>query len=233
MQPNKPRCFLIGEFLLFYLVLLVLRELPYHCITNKDLKVPIEKQLKEYSSQELLEGFRNSTSPVMNFIYKENIAAVRKYVRNNNGSDDDVKDIYQDAIIASWMNINDGKYQPKKGSELGGYIFQIAKFKWLDKLKSKASKNTIRLVSDEVKDQLADSGIDHQPDDDIAYLQTLYTKLGDKCRAILNSFYYEKKSLEEIGTDLKYDASTLRTMKYRCMMQLRKMHLEGSETNKK
>jgi RNA polymerase sigma factor (sigma-70 family) len=210
-----------------------LSELPYHCITNTDLKVPIEKQPKQYSPQELLEGFRNSTSPVMNFIYKENIAAVRKYVRNNNGSDDDVKDIYQEAIIATWLNINDGKYQPKEGSELGGYIFQIARFKWLDKLKSKASKTTMRLLNDEAAHQLADSNNDNEPEEDIAYLQSLYQKLGDKCRSILTRFYYEKKSLEEIGQELQYDASTLRTLKYRCMMQLRKMHLEGSETNKK
>lgn len=175
----------------------------------------------------MIEGFLKGDDFVLSLIYKQTLPQVKKYVRKNNGGDDDAGDVFQDAILAAWMNINEGKFQVKGTTEIGAYIFQIAKYKWLDKLKSAHHNKTRRLEI--VKMEPMEIEASDMPDERMDLMQKMYSLLGDKCKQILGLFYFEKKSLEEMGQLLSYDAATLRTMKYRCMMQLRKMNDETEQ----
>lgn len=180
---------------------------------------------REYHASEVIEAFKSNDNHVLAAVYKAHFPNVRHFIVQNSGEEDDAKDIYQEAVLALWNNIKLGKLDNDSNTNIGGYIFQVARHKWLDKLKSKQHKSTMRLVRDEQPDQV-DTGLDDsaQREAQIERLLNLMAKLGDTCKSILRKFYYEKMSLEEIGGDLNYDAATLRTKKYRCMMQLRKMH---------
>ncbi len=178
------------------------------------------------STSEIIRRFAANDRQTLETIYKENYPAVVHYVVKNNGEETDAKDIFQDAVLAAWLNVKEGKFDINNGSaSLGGYIYQIAKFKWLDKLKSKKHRSTIRLVVDERNDD-TDAEVDELDIQEkrLKGLSEMYQNLGDKCKAILTRFYYDKKSLAEIGKDLNYDAATLRTLKYRCMNKLRQMY---------
>lgn len=188
----------------------------------------------KYSQEEILDGFRDGINRVVEQVYKENYPAVRAFVLKNSGDENEARDVYQEAVIAAWLNVKEGRFTIQTGGGIGAYIFRIAKNKWLDKLKSKQVKSTVRLtfVSD---DGESETELKERKDLErrIEEMEVLFAGLGDKCRAILNRFYYRKMSLEEIGEELNHDASSLRTMKYRCMMQLRKLHLQnkGDEKN--
>lgn len=132
--------------------------------------------------------------------------------------------MYQEAMLALWSNARQEKLNGTAQNNIGGYLFQISKYKWLDKLKSKQHRSTTRLVHDQRSDntdQALEEAIVY--DAQIEALRGMYSRLGDTCKAILEKFYFQKQSLDDIGQDLNYDAATLRTKKYRCMMQLRKM----------
>jgi DNA-directed RNA polymerase specialized sigma subunit len=46
----------------------------------------------------------------------------------------------------------------------------------------------------------------------------IFSKMNDTCKQILNLFYYEKKSMEEIATILNYkNADTVKSKKSRCI----------------
>lgn len=166
----------------------------------------------------------------MEQIYAQNYTSVERYILNNSGKEADAKDIYQEAIVAAWLNAKEGKFEVQDGKTIGGYIFQIAKFKWLDKLKSKSHRSTVRLAHENQPDEIDEADYSEEQEQRIQYLQTLYQKLDEKCKAILNRFYYEKKSLEEIGTELDYDSGTVKTLKYRCMKKLKSVHQKHSNT---
>ncbi len=159
-------------------------------------------------------------------IYAKNYPSVEAYIKQNSGSSDDAKDIFQEAITAAWLNAKEGKFTPQDESSLGGYIYRIAKFKWLDRVKSKSYKSTIRLAEDydpaeEVEEQ-------DDKSEKLNHMRDLYAQLGDKCRNILNRFYYAKMSLDEIGSELGFDAATVKTQKYRCMKKLRDLNSENN-----
>lgn len=163
----------------------------------------------------------------MEQIYAQNFKSVEMYILKNSGDQADAKDIYQEAIVAAWVNVKEGKFEPQGGKSIGGYIFQIAKYKWLDKLKSKAYKSTVRLEHENQPEAVSD--IDYSKDDEsrLSYLANLYSKLDEKCTSILNRFYYQKMSLEDIGTELGYDQGTVKTLKYRCMKKLKGFHVNN------
>lgn len=173
---------------------------------------------------ELINGFIRNNSRCIEQIYSENYAAVEYYIVRNSGKETDAKDIFQEAILAAWINIREGKFEIKDGKTIGGYLFQIAKYKWLDKLKSKAHRSTIRLVTENHSGIETQSNYGEAEESKMKYLESLYSNLDQKCKAILNRFYYEKMSLEEIGKDLNYDPGTVKTLKYRCMEKLRALH---------
>lgn len=154
-------------------------------------------------------------------IYAKHYPSVENYVLQNSGSGDDAKDIFQEAITAAWLNTKEGKFEPNDASALGGYIFRIAKYKWLDKLKSKSYRSTLRLADDfDPEEEKPESSFQ---DERLEQLRNIYAQLGDKCQNILNRFYYAKMSLEDIGSEMGFDAATVKTQKYRCMKKLRQL----------
>lgn len=185
-----------------------------------------------YTNEELVAGIAKNNQRALDYLYQHNFPAVKQFVMKNSGNDSDASDIFQEAIVATWLNIREGKFQSLNGTPLGGYLFQVARNKWLDKLRSKSFRSTVRLVEEEIEyEPISHVEHDDSKSERIQYLQGLYNKLGDKCKSILKEFYFNNKSLKEIGNELNYDAETLRTMKYRCMMKLRKMHQNNNENS--
>lgn len=179
--------------------------------------------------EKLISGFENNDRHSLEVIYTKNFKSVEHYIITNNGRSDDAKDIYQEAILAAWLNVKEGKFTPQNSSSLGGYIFQISKYKWLDRLKSKAYKSTMRIERDEQIDQPEEEiGESEIQESRIDYLKELYAQLDEKCKEILQRFYYEKKNLETIGEELNYDAGTVKTLKYRCMKKLKSFHAKSN-----
>ena len=53
-------------------------------------------------------------------LYKDNYYKIEMYVLNNNGTSEDAKDIYQEAFIAVWRNIQLDKFYPENENALSG-----------------------------------------------------------------------------------------------------------------
>ena len=177
-------------------------------------------------SQRIIEQFIRNDEKVLEKTYQHNFKIVRNYILKNNGSEADAKDIFQESMLVAWLNLKEGKFIVQNEFSLSAYIYKISKFKWLDKLKSKSMKMTQRMGEMEYEDMDAELAGYSEAEGRINYLNGLYNQLDAKCQDVLNRYYFEKKGLEEIAIEMEYDAGSIRTIKYRCMQKLRKMHLE-------
>ena len=55
-------------------------------------------------------------------------------------------------------------------------------------------------------------------------------RLGESCRKLLEQYYFFKKSMAEIAEEMGYNnTNTVKTRKYKCIQQLKKMALAGAE----
>lgn len=159
-------------------------------------------------------------------LYKAHYTIIKQYVLKNSGSDDDVKDLFQEGIIALWDNIHAGKYQHTNENMLHGYFRTICKFKWMEILRSKG--RFVALPENEEFDIETDETVlnDLIKREEINEFDGMFSALSEKCRQILALFYYEKKSMKEISEVTGYEVVSMRNEKYKCIEKLRGLYVK-------
>jgi RNA polymerase sigma factor (sigma-70 family) len=176
------------------------------------------KDIFETLSQEkLTESIRLNDEKVLKWIYQKNFQKVKQLVLSNSGTEEQAKDLYQDAFLIFWTNIKTGKFQPENESALFGYLYQIAKNKWLDTVRSSAFKKTVypEVLPDKIEEE--------QEDKESYFLQIedAFARLGESCKELLTRFYFQKESLGALSAHFGWTEATTKNNKYRCMERLR------------
>lgn len=154
---------------------------------------------------------------VVRALYARHFPDVRGYVLQNSGTVADAQDVFQEAMAVLWLKAKENTLLP--GTEPGAFLYQVARNKWLDHVRSAAHKH-MKVVHDDRRNAVqADVGDDIE--EKLARLRGVYEKLDDKCRVVLDQFYFERKDLATIAAGMGVEEESIRTIKYRCMMKLR------------
>lgn len=162
---------------------------------------------------------------VLKELYHTNYYKVEQYILKNSGSKEQVKDIYQEAFITVWENVKLGKFTPNEETALNGYLYRIAQHKWLDYLKSAHRRKQTSLTEygdyfNEL-DKSTTPEIDDFNTERLSKIVNTFKLLGEPCRNLLITFYFEKKPLREIAKELQIGEASARNKKYRCIEKLR------------
>ncbi|MBA3985677.1 MAG: sigma-70 family RNA polymerase sigma factor [Flavobacteriales bacterium] len=156
---------------------------------------------------------------------------MERYINQNNGTTEQAKDIYQDAFLAVWQQVKSGKFVPANETAINGYLYQIAKNKWVDYLRSNTYKKTSQLTDtitfSEEEEDYSESG--QEEESRIKETYAVFKELGEQCKEVLTQFYFYKKSIREIAEVLNMEEASARNKKYRCMQKLREMLLEKNK----
>lgn len=155
-------------------------------------------------------------------IYAANYPAVEKFIKANSGSTDDAKDIYQEAFLAFWRNVQLKKFEPRSGDSIGGYLIRIARNKWIDVLRKEKREGIVSIDA-----HTADSAYSMEPDQE-EYLNLVkgqYRTLGEPCRELLYRFYFVKEKLRTIAAHFSWTEATAKNNKYRCLGKLKDLLL--------
>ena len=180
---------------------------------------------KDYSSQkQVIQAIQTNDEQVLKQLYKTNFYKTEQYVLKNSGSTDEAKDIFQEAFVTVWEQVQDNKFVPKNESALNGYLYTIAKNKWLNHLnsaqyrKTKPYDNHIQTLNNT---KTIEEDIFKEEANTIDNIVTAFETLGDACKKLLSIFYYDNKSLREISKLLNITEASARNKKYRCLEKLR------------
>ncbi|QQX77537.1 MULTISPECIES: RNA polymerase sigma factor [Aequorivita] len=186
--------------------------------------------MHKHSIQKLIDLPFNSTvvlikkndTTTLKKLYKTNFAKVKRYVLKNSGDEHQAKDVYQEAFVAMWRNIKNDRFSAESETAINGYLFQIAKYKWLDHVRSAKYKNTTFINRDIEYDE-PEIEMDDLKNKKIKILMECIGNLGERCQTLLKLFYFERKPYKEIAQILSMDEASARNAKYRCQEQLKKM----------
>lgn len=128
---------------------------------------------------------------------------------------EEIEDVYQDTIIDFYNNIKRGLLTAITSS-LSAYIIQIGKMKLIKLSDKKRIEQTTNINS--IDDLIASQEYDHRIDDIVKFI---FANTSESCKQILNLFYFNKKSMEEIATELGYkNADTVKSKKNRCISKI-------------
>lgn len=187
------------------------------------------KPKQNIKSNQFIEAIKVNDIVALKHLYKINYPKVEVFVLKNNGTKEHAKDIFQDAFLALWKNVKQDKFVPQNESSINGYLYTIAKHKWMDYLRSKDYKKTVvySALTDTaaLDDDLSKTTDDNINDERLQNVMHAFKGLGAPCKDLLMKFYFEKKSMKDIAEELQLDAASTRNKKYRCMQKLRELAL--------
>ncbi len=181
-------------------------------------------ELKHIAEQQsLVDALKNNDEQVLRTLYVENFRKTEVFILKNNGTAAQAKDFYQEAVIATWQNVKDDKFTPQSETALQGYLYTIAKNKWLDYVRSSQFKKTQRMENIVFSEngEAYDVEVNLEQEIKLNIIAENFKKLGEECRELLKQFYYQKKSLREIAEVYNIGEASARNKKYRCINKLK------------
>jgi RNA polymerase sigma factor (sigma-70 family) len=167
------------------------------------------------SDEEVIAKIKKGDERALDFLYKKNYKMMTNMIIKNNGSEDEAKDIYQEALIVVWQKVLSPDFV--LSSKLSTYLYSICQNLWRKELERK-NRHT---GEDEItKTEITD--IDKK--ERIEVINQCINDLGETCRSILTYYYFDDMSMAEIAEKMGFaNADTAKTKKYKCKQELDKM----------
>ncbi len=176
---------------------------------------------KHKTAFEQLHAIRANDASALKALYQNNYYKIEHYILNNNGTEEQAKDIFQEAFIAVWRNIQLDKFQPENETALDGYLYRIARNKWMDYLRSGHYNKVVRMDEHHQPEEVDE--IRPEENENLQAVKKHFKSLGENCRKILTRYYYHNDSLRKIAETMGWTEATARNNKYRCIQQLKEM----------
>lgn len=176
------------------------------------------------SDSDLLHLVRSGDPSGLAFVYerfrKEYIGWIRKFSRCD---EDDACEYFQASILILYENIMTAKLTDLQSS-LKTYLFGIGKN--LVKHDYRKSRQAERVKAEYLLQHhlASDAKEILQEETDLGLIGRCFARIGDPCHKLLELFYFQQQSMEEISSQLGYkNPDTAKNQKYKCMERLRKL----------
>ncbi len=175
-------------------------------------------------SEDIL-GILNNSPDALKRIYKVHFPMVLQMVLNNNGNADDAKDIYQESIIILYNKVKAGDFELT--SKLKTYIYSVCRRIWLKKLNQRGNKEC---ELKDIHDYLpVENDLERHELRDLQFskMEESLLMLGEPCKTIIQDFYMQNKSMQEICDKFGYtNPENAKTQKYKCLQRLKKLFFQ-------
>ena len=157
-------------------------------------------------------------------IYASNFPKIRNYVLENSGTEEDAKDVYHEAFLAVWRNIQLERVSFDTVDNFQGYLFRVAQYNWIDQLRSR-KKMKVDSIDISEMNEIQELKLDNEDEEYLKKVKDGYSTMGEPCREVLHRFYYLKQRLREIAERFGWTEATAKNNKYRCLEKLRRIIL--------
>ena len=179
------------------------------------MKSPIDEKA-------LLEGLAVSDKKAVEVIYKENYNMVQALIINNNGSADDAKDIFQEAMIVLYEKAKSGTFE--LNCQIKTFVYSVSRRLWLKRLQqqnrfSSPGDNMEAVVP--VEEELEEH---ERRNDEFEMMDKAISHLGEPCKSLIEAYYLQKQNMQDIAARFGYtNADNAKNQKYKCLMRLKKI----------
>ena len=155
----------------------------------------------EFNEKLLLQGLARSDKKAIETIYKENYNMVQALVINNNGSTEDAKDIFQEAMIVLYEKVQSGSFE--LNCQIKTFVYSVSRRIWLKRLlhQSRVSLSDGNEPFVPVDEEMEEH---EKRQDEFNMMEKAMSGLGEPCKSLLEAFYMQKRSMQDIATGFGY-----------------------------
>lgn len=177
------------------------------------------------TDSEVVLGILNNSEEALNRLYTGYFPMVLQFILNNNGDEDDAKDVYQESIIILYNKIRGGDFELT--SKLKTYIYSVSRRIWLKKLAQHSKKtNNISEFEDVIAVEV-DVELHEEKEIQFDKMDSALQHLGEPCKTIIQDFYINNLSMQDISEKFGYtNTDNAKTQKYKCLQRLKKLFFQ-------
>lgn len=160
---------------------------------------------------EILKRISQGDERILDHLYKKHYRMMTNIVLSKNGTEDEAKDVYQEALLAFWQKAVRGELVLT--SKISTYLYSICLNQWRKELDRKN-----RLSSEEVDGEYFQK---HEEKERLKIVQDCIAQLGDVCKKVLTYYYFDGMNMQDIAKKMKFaNTDTAKTKKYKCKKKL-------------
>ena len=175
-------------------------------------KIPI--RLFSMSDAEILDRIQRGDEKVLEYLYKKYFKMMSNIIMKNNGTEDEAKDIFQDALIVFWQKVTSNNFVLT--SRVSTFLYSVCNNLWLKELSRKS-----RFTSEESE---TPDVVDYDRQERIDAINQCISKLGETCRSLLSFYYFDELSMIDIAKKMGFaNADSVKSKKYKCKQELDKL----------
>lgn len=175
----------------------------------------------ENNEKALLQGLAKSDKKAVEAIYKDNYNIVQALVVNNNGTSEDAKDVFQEAMIVLYEKVQSGSFE--LNCQIKTFVYSVSRRLWLKRLMLQSRYN----IADGHEDIISvdEEAEEHEKRNmEFSMMERAMGGLGEPCKSLLEAFYMQKRNMNEIAASFGYtNAENAKNQKYKCLMRLKKL----------
>ena len=183
-------------------------------------------------SQELnlLEGLAKNDRQAVETIYGRHFGMIQSLIINNNGSAEDARDIFQEAMIVLYERARSANFELH--CQLKTYLYSVCRRLWLKRLTQ--SQRYIPQISEFEEAVPVEEELEFHEQRNLEFqmMEKALLGLGEPCKSLLEAFYIQRKNMSEIAGSFGYtNAENAKNQKYKCLIRLRKLFFSEYKFN--
>lgn len=164
---------------------------------------------------EVIDLIKKGDERALDYLYKKNYKMMVNLIVKNNGTEEEAKDIYQDALIVFWQKTTSGELVMT--SKISTYLYSICQNLWRKELERKSRYSSEEADKGESTDNV-------EKDERVRIIHQCLAQLGDSCKKILYYYYFDELSMNDIAEKMGFaNADTAKTKKYKCKQEFDKL----------
>ena len=177
---------------------------------------------QENNENALLQGLARNDRKSVETIYRDNYNMVQILVINNNGSAEEAKDIFQEAMIVLYEKARSGTFE--LNCQLKTYVYSVSKRLWLKRLQQlNRYSGTIENLDGTIPVE-EEVELHEKRNAEFEMMNKAIGSLGEPCKSLLEAYYLQKRKMQEIAVSFGYtNADNAKNQKYKCLMRLKKI----------
>lgn len=177
-----------------------------------------------HTDQRYIEGLIKNDSSVINEIYKNFSGKIIAFIKNNNGTTDDARDVFQDALMTIYHKAKESNFTLTCPFE--AYLFMICKSNWINKLKRNSKTavtindgNGYKYEIDKEQKNIDEMLSEY---DKMKLYQSKFDQLGEVCKQLI-TLSWTDMSMEQVAEKMNLTYAFARKKKSECISKLTNM----------
>lgn len=171
---------------------------------------------------DLLDGLSRNDRKAIEQLYEQHYRMVQTFIINNNGTADDARDVFQEAMILLYEKTQSGNFELT--SKLKTYLYSVCRRLWFKRLQQLQRFGAPVESMEEVAPVEEDLEEQERRNEAFVMMDKALSHLGEPCKSLLEAYYVHKKQMQDIAESFGYtNADNAKNQKYKCLMRLKKL----------